>query len=348
MRVGNALEKADAGSAVLAGWASPRDGKRMILVTGAGGFVGAAVVSELARRGISYRAVTRTPREGSLCIGDIDPRTDWTAALDGVDAIIHLASRAHVMDEAIASPGAQLRSLNVDSTLNLASQAIKAGVKRFVFISSIKVNGEATKPGRPFTAEDTPRPQNPYAQSKHDSEKGLFALARAPGSELEVTVIRPPLVYGPGVKANFATMMDWVNRGIPLPLGSVNNKRSFVFVDNLADLIALSAIHPNAAGQVFLVSDDEDISTTELFKKLAQALGRPSWMMPLPIPFLNFGAAMIGQRAITSRLTESLQVDVTKTREILGWQPRDSLSEGLRQTARSFQALHLDQVPRSA
>ena len=163
-----------------------------------------------------------------------------------------------------------------------------------------------------------------------------------------MTVIRPPLVYGPGVKANFATMMDWVNRGIPLPLGSVNNKRSFVFVGNLADLIILSAIHPKAAGQVFLVSDGEDISTTDLFKKMAQALGRQSWMMPVPAPLLNFGAAMIGQRAITSRLTDSLQVDVTKTREMLGWEPRKSVSEGLRQTARSFQRLDLDPVAQSA
>jgi UDP-glucose 4-epimerase len=321
---------------------------KMLLVTGAGGFVGTAVVAELARRGISYRAVTRTPREGFFCIGNIDPWTDWTAALDGVDAIIHLASRAHVMNETVADPTAHLRSVNVDSTLNLASQAIKAGVKRFVFISSIKVNGEATKLGRPFTAEDPPRPQNPYAQSKHDAEQGLFALARDSGADFEVTVIRPPLVYGPGVKANFATMMDWVNRGVPLPLGSVNNKRSFVFVGNLADLIILSATHPKAAGQIFLVSDDEDISTTDLFKKMAQALGRPSWMMPLPTPLLNFGAAMIGQRAITSRLTDSLQVDVTKTRELLGWEPRKSVSEGLRQTARSFQRLDLDPVAQSA
>lgn len=320
----------------------------MILVTGAGGFVGTAVVAELAKQGMSYRAVTRTPREGFYCIGDIGPRTDWTVALDGVDTVIHLASRAHVMNETAVDPATHLRSVNVDSTLNLASQAIRAGVRRFVFISSIKVNGEATMPGRPFTAEDTPCPQNLYAQSKLAAEQGLFALASKPGADFEVTVIRPPLVYGPGVKANFATMMDWVNRGIPLPLGSVNNKRSFVYVGNLADLIILSAIHPKAAGQVFLVSDDEDISTTELFRKMARALRRSSWMMPLPTPLLNFGAAMIGQRAVTSRLTDSLQVDVTKTRELLGWVPRKSVSEGLRQTARSFQRLDLDPVAQSA
>lgn len=328
--------------------ANPRNGVKMILVTGAGGFVGTAVVAELARQGISYRGVTRRPRVGFFNIGDIDPRTDWTAALDGVDAIIHLASRAHVMDETVADSTTHLRSINVDSTLNLAEQAIKAGVKRLVFVSSIKVNGESTRPDRPFTAEDTPRPRNPYAQSKLDAEQGLFALARESGSDFEVTVIRPPLVYGPGVKANFATMLDWVNRGIPLPLGSINNKRSFVFVGNLADLIILSAMHPNAAGQVFLVSDGEDISTTDLLRKMAQALGRPSWVMPVPAPLLNMGAAMIGRRAITSRLTDSLQVDVTKTRELLGWEPRKDVSEGLRQTARCFQRLDLDQIAQSA
>ena len=320
----------------------------MILVTGAGGFVGTAVVSELFEQGISHRAVTRAPREGCFGIGNISPRTDWTAALDGIDAIIHLASRAHVMNETVADPVAHLRAVNVDSTLNLARQAVKAGVKRFVFISSIKVNGEATQPGRPFTAEDTPDPQNPYAQSKLDAEQGLFALSKESG--LEVTVIRPPLVYGPGVKANFATMMDWVNRGIPLPFGYVNNKRSFIFVGNLADLIILATIHPNAAGQVFLVSDGEDISTTELFRKIAQALGRRSWMMPLPASLVTLAATAIGQSAVASRLTDSLQVDVTKTMALLGWVPRKSVSEGLRQTARSFQRpdLYLDREARSA
>jgi UDP-glucose 4-epimerase len=318
----------------------------MILVTGAGGFVGTAVVSELARQGISYRAVTRAPREGCFAVGNIGPRTDWTAALDGVDAIIHLASRAHVTNETVADPTAQFRTANLDSTLNLARQATKAGVRRFVFISSIKVNGEATQPGRPFTAEDPPNPQNPYAQSKLDAEQGLFALSEKSG--LEVTVIRPPLVYGPGVKANFATMMDWVNRGIPLPLGSVHNRRSFVFVANLADLIVLAASHPNAAGQVFLVSDGEDISTTELFKMMAQALGRPSLIMPLPASLVTLAAAAIGRGALATRLTDSLQLDFTKTRALLGWVPRKSVSEGLWQTARCFQRPDLYLLDRQA
>ena len=274
----------------------------MILVTGAGGFVGKAVISELTRRGIFYRAVTRRPRDGYLGIGNIDPATDWAHALEGVETVVHLASRAHVLNEKVASPATRFQSADVDATLNLARQAATAGVKRFVFISSIKVNGEATLPGRPFTAEDAPNPQNPYAKSKFDAEHRLFALSTETG--LEVSVVRPPLVYGPGVKANFATMMEWVNRGIPLPFGAVSNKRSFVFVDNLADLIILTAIHPKAGGQVFLVSDGEDISTAELLQRMAQALGRPSWIMPVPAPVLTFAAAALGQRALTSRLIE--------------------------------------------
>lgn len=320
----------------------------MILVTGAGGFIGTALVSELARRAIPHRTVTRARRDGDFGIGNIDPRTDWTAALDGVHTIIHLATRAHIFNETVADPTAQFGAANVDSTLNLARQAIKAGAKRFVFISSIKVNGEATERGLPFTAEDTPSPQNQYARLKLEAEQGLFALSRSHG--LEVTIIRPPLVYGPGVKANFAKMIEWVDRGIPLPLGSIDNKRSFVFVGNLADLIILTTLHPNAGGQVFLVSDGEDISTTELFRKIALALGRPSLLVPIPAFLLAFAAAALGQSATASRLTDSLQVDVTKTRALLGWAPREDIDGALLQTVRSFQRrdLYLDPQARSA
>jgi nucleoside-diphosphate-sugar epimerase len=311
----------------------------MILVTGAGGFVGTAVVSELAKRGISHRAVTRAQREGCFGVGNIDSSTDWTAGLDRVHTIIHLASRTRVASETVAGDITRFQAADVDSTLNLARQAIQAGIRRFVFISTIKVNGEATEPGRPFTAEDTPNPQNPYSQSKFEAERGLLALSRESG--LEVTIIRPPLVYGPGVKANFAMMLDWVNRGIPL-LGSVFNKRSFVFVGNLADLVILTTIHPNAAGRVFLVSDGEDLSTTELFRRMARALGRPSRVMPLPASLLTLAAAAVGQRGVASRLTESLQVDATKTRQLLGWAPRKNVDEGLWLTARAFQGLDLE------
>jgi nucleoside-diphosphate-sugar epimerase len=252
------------------------------------------------------------------------------------------------LNDMVAEPIAHFRAANVDSTLNLARQVIKAGVKRFVFISSIKVNGEATQRGRPFTADDTPNPQNQYAQFRLEAEQGLFALSRRHG--LEVAVIRPPMVYGPGVKANFAKMIEWVNRLIPLPLGSIDDKRSFVFVGNLADLIILTTVHPNAGGQIFLVSDGEDVSTTELFRKIARALGRPPLLLPIPAFLLAFAATAIGQSAIASRLTDSLQVDVTQTRALLGWAPRDSFDEGLLQTVRSFQRrdLYLDPQARSA
>lgn len=320
----------------------------MILITGAGGFVGTSLVSEMARRRMPYRAVTRRRGQSSIVIPDIDGRTDWTAALEDVDVVIHLASRAHVTRDTAPVAEAQIQCTNVDATLNLARQAARAGAKRFVFISSIKVNGETTSRGRPFTAADRPNPQNPYAQSKLDAELGLFAIARATG--LEVTVIRPPLVYGPGVKANFGTMMEWIDRGIPLPLGAVGNKRSFVYVGNLVDLIVVAARHPGAAGEVFVVSDGEDMSTTELFRRLARALGRQCWVLPVPASLLKLAATLLGRRDVANRLIDSLQVDFTRTREILGWTPRICVDDGLEQTARSFQQaeLALDPIARSA
>lgn len=295
-----------------------------------------------------YRAVTRRG-SNSFVIPNIDEQTDWTAALEGVDVIVHLASRAHQDTDGTASFDERpIQRDNVAATLNLARQAVRAGVKRFVFISSIKVNGEATVPGEPFTAADRPNPQNHYARAKLDCETGLFALSRHTG--LEVTVIRPPLVYGPGVKANFSTMMQWIDRGVPLPLGAVNNKRSFVYVGNLVDLIIVAAGHARAAGEVFTVSDGEDMSTTELYRRLAQALGRQCWFMPVPISLLKLAATMFGRRGVASRLIDSLQVDFSKTREILGWTPRIDVDYGLRQTARSFQQaeLALDPIARSA
>lgn len=310
----------------------------MILVTGAGGFIGTALISELARRDLAFRAVSRLA--GRFAIRQIEPDTDWTAALDGVEAVVHLASNAHTLG--------RMPEPSVEATLNLARQAAAAGVKRFVFISSIKVNGEATELGRPFTADDPPNPQDAYARAKLETEQGLFALARE--TRLEVTAIRPPLVYGPGVKANFAAMMEWANRGIPFPLRTFDNKRSFAFVGNVIDLIILCVSHPGAAGEVFLVSDGEDISTVDLFRRMAAALGRTSRMLPVPPQVLTFVATAIGRRTVAARLTGSLQLDLAKTRKLLGWTPPFSVDEGLRATARCFRQaeLTLDRIARSA
>jgi nucleoside-diphosphate-sugar epimerase len=225
--------------------------------------------------------------------------------------------------------------VNVETTLQLASQAAACGVKRFIFISSIKVNGEQTEPGRPFRPDDTPAPQDPYGISKMEAEAGLREVAQETG--MEVVIIRPPLVYGPGVKANFASMVKWLQRGVPLPLGAIHNCRSLVALDNLVDLIITCIHHPAAANQTFLVSDGEDVSTTELLRRMGAALGRPARLLPVPQQMLEWGAALAGKRDMAQRLFSSLQVDMDKTRQLLGWAPPVSLEQGLLQVAQSVQ-----------
>ena len=252
----------------------------------------------------------------------------------GVQIVIHAAARVHVMSESSADPLAEFRKVNVDGTLNLARQAVAAGVRRFIFVSSIKVNGEGTEPGKPYKADDAPAPVDPYGISKLEAEHGLLALAAETG--MEVVIIRPVLVYGPGVKANFRSMMNWLNKGIPLPLGSIRNKRSLVALDNLVDLIVTCIEHPAAANQVFLVSDGEDLSTTELLRRMGAALGKPARLLPLPGAWLNGAACLLGKGAIAQRLCGSLQVDIEKTRRLLGWTPPVTVDEALRKTARHF------------
>lgn len=317
----------------------------MILVTGATGFVGSSLVHRLAMdqglRGVvaaARRADRRWPeRVNPVQVGDLMPTTDWHAALQGVSQVVHLAARVHIMNDRSLDPLAEFRHVNVEGTANLARQAAAAGVKRFVYLSSIKVNGDSTELGRPFTAADTPAPDDPYGVSKHEAEQLLRLIASETG--MEVVIIRPPLVYGPRVKANFESMMRWLAYGIPLPLAAVtNNRRSLVALDNLVDLIATCLRHPGAANQTFLVSDGEDLSTATLLRRMGAALGSPARLFYAPVAVLKLGAAMLGKQSICQRLCGSLQVDIRKTQEFLGWTPPVSVDEGLRRAADEFRA----------
>jgi len=311
------------------------------LITGGDGFIGKAVVAALAQRGHPYRLTRRTPArdfeatwtpvaEGSTAV---DP-ADGCESLRGHDAIIHLAARAHILRDQAADPRMAYRAANTHSTLRLAQQAASAGVRRFVFVSTLKVHGEKSLPRQAFTEAMAPAPADPYALSKHEAELGLRAIAEQTG--MEVVIIRPPLVYGPGVKANFAALMRAVARGWPLPLGAIDNRRSLVALDNLVDFILTCLDHPAAANQTFLVSDGEDLSTPDLLRRLGVALGRPARLLPVPAPLLIAGAALLGRRAAAERLCGNLQVDICKARSLLGWQPPISVDAGLRRTAQAM------------
>jgi len=253
---------------------------------------------------------------------------DWGKVLFGITTVVHLAARVHVMHDTEADPLMAFRVVNVEGTLNLTRQAAAAGVKRFVFISSVKVNGELTQSGRAFTEADSPDPQDAYGLSKHEAEQGLRQLAVDTG--MEVVIIRPPLVYGPGVKANFAALMRAVQRGWPLPLGAVPNQRSLVALSNLVDFIVTCIAHPQAANQTFLVSDGQDLSTTELVRGMARAAGVPARLLPVPVWALQAGATLLGKGGAVQRLCGNLQVDISKARQLLGWVPPISIDEGLR------------------
>jgi nucleoside-diphosphate-sugar epimerase len=308
----------------------------VILVTGATGFVGKAVVQRLLADDKSQRVVVAVRLDGRQwaeqvvpCVtGDLEPDTDWSLALNGVSSVVHCASRVHVMHDTEADPLTAFRAVNVDSALNLARQAASAGVNRFVFISSVKVNGESTQQGQKFTEADVPNPQDAYSMSKHEAEHGLRQLAADTG--MEVVIIRPPLVYGPGVKANFAALLRAVQRGWPLPLGAVHNRRSLVALDNLVDLIVTCITHPQAATQIFLVSDGRDLSTTELVRGMADVAGVPARLLPVPVWALQAGASLLGKGDVVQRLCGNLQVDASKARRLLGWVPPVSVEEGLR------------------
>ncbi|UXZ95017.1 SDR family oxidoreductase [Pseudomonas phytophila] len=312
-----------------------------ILLTGATGFVGKALLSSLIDQGSEVIAVVRgssaqvDPRARLGRIVSLDEKTEWRDCLDGVQIVIHSAARVHVMAETDLDPLAAFRRVNVQGTLNLARQAAAAGVKRFIFVSSIKVNGEGTSMGRPYRADDPPAPVDPYGISKMEAEQGLRSLAGQTG--MEVVIIRPVLVYGPGVRANFLSMMRWLDRGVPLPFGAIKNRRSLVSLDNLVDLINVCITHPAAANQTFLVSDGEDLSTTVLLQRMGHALGKRTRLVPVPSVLLELTAILLGKRALSRRICGSLQVDIEKNRLLLGWTPGVKLDHALSMTALHYQ-----------
>lgn len=303
-----------------------------ILVTGATGFVGRALCRHLQGQGCEVLAAVRGSAQGlqakrSVPIGDLSKATDWAHALTGVAVVVHLAARVHVMHEAAADPAALFNAVNIDATSHLVKSAARAGVKRFVFISTIKVNGECTRTGHPFTEADMPAPQDAYAHSKYQAEEALKDLAAQLG--MEWVIIRPPLVYGPGVKANFAALAKAVARGWPLPLGSISNQRSLIGLENLVDFITCCTRHPQAANQTFLISDGRDLSTPELVRQLAQAAGVRAKLPRVPVVLLKIAAAMLGKKGAVERMCESLQVDIRKARTLLQWEPPQTVAQGL-------------------
>jgi nucleoside-diphosphate-sugar epimerase len=281
-------------------------------------------------------ATSVLPAIECVLVGAVNGSTDWCAALANVQIVVHLAARVHVMHDQSADPMAEFRQVNVQGTLHLARQAAAAGVRRFVFVSSVKVNGESTCPGRAFLESDPPNPQDAYGTSKHEAEQGLRQLALETG--LEVVIIRPPLVYGPGVKANFAALMRVVQKGWPLPLGAVNNRRSLVALDNLTDFIMTVITHPAAANQTFLISDGQDLSTAELIRAMADAAHTRARLMSVPLWVLAWGGRLTGKTQAVGRLCENLQVDSSKARDLLGWVPVVSVQEGLRRVILGKQA----------
>ncbi|MDA8730267.1 SDR family oxidoreductase [Alphaproteobacteria bacterium] len=304
-----------------------------LLLTGANGFLGSRLAVTLnAKPYVRLTAAVRRSVQLSAMnvveVQSLDANTDWSDAVTEQQVVIHTAARAHIMKNEAADPLVEYRRVNVDGTLNLARQAVDAGVTRFIFISSIKVNGEQTTCGGVYKAEDLPVPEDAYGISKYEAEQGLLQIAANTG--LEVVIIRPPLVYGPGVKGNFFSMMRVVKKGFPLPLGAVHNKRSLVALDNLVDLIITCIDHPAAANQVFLAGDGEDLSTTELLRGVAKAAGVLSRLIPVPAAVLMFGASLLGKKEMAQRLLGSLQVDISKARDLLGWTPPLSVEEGLR------------------
>lgn len=308
------------------------------LVTGANGFVGRAICAGLFRQGFKVRAATRQAHAELVqyqqaFITDINRQTQWFDALQNVDVVVHLAARVHVMQETASNPLADFLEVNLHGTENLALQAAKAGVKRFVYISSVKVHGEMTSTGSPWTETHTPMPQDAYGTSKWQAEQVLHKIAHDTG--MQIVIIRPPLVYGPGVRANFAALLRAVRQGWPLPVASINNRRSLVALDNLVDFTLLCVRHTQAANQTFLISDGHDLSTCDLVRGLARAAGVSTWLLPVPVWALKTGAVLLGKGAAMQRLCGNLQIDISKAHQLLSWKPVIDVDEGLRRVAKN-------------
>ncbi len=312
-----------------------------ILVTGANGFIGRALLHRLvALPDLSVRAAVRDPasdlsaKVDSISVGNISDTTDWRPAVSDIDVVIHTAGRAHVMRETHSDPLLEFRRVNVQGTLSLARQASEAGVRRMLFLSSIKVNGERTLEGSPFRSGDPPTPLDPYGQSKLEAELGLSALARETG--LSTVILRLPLVYGPGVKGNFNRLMQFVKSGIPLPFGMIHNQRSMINVENLTDLVLRCVLAKVVDGRTLLASDARDLSTSELISLIASAMGKTPRLFPAPLPLLRVVGSLLGMRAEIDRLCSSLQLDITETRRLLNWKPAVSVEQGIQQTVQAF------------
>jgi nucleoside-diphosphate-sugar epimerase len=318
---------------------------RSVLVTGATGFVGRFLCSAMVSEGWKVRAAIRfeadavrlPPGVEPVLVGPINPDTEWLEALHGMDVVVHLAARVHVMTDHSADPLTEFRWVNVAGTGRLAREAARVGVNRLIFVSSIKVNGEETS--EPFTPDSLPRPSDPYGISKWEAEQTLRGIETETG--LEVVIIRPPLIYGPGVKANFLTMMKTIQRGIFLPLASVSNKRSLIYIGNLVDALSVCAVHPGAAGKTYLVSDGDDVSTPELIRRVARSLGKPARLLPFPTPLLRLVGRITGNKAAFDRLLSSLVVESGNIRLDLDWQPPFTMEEGLKLTSEWFQGAYV-------
>lgn len=312
-----------------------------VLVTGANGFVGQSVCPHLVDAKFSVRKAIRRKTENPVMqedcqiVGDINANTDWSQALVGMDSVVHLAARAHVVNDFVTDPLSEYRKINVEGTVNLARQAVKAKVRRFIFVSSVKVNGERTE-GKSFTENDNPKPEDAYGISKFEAEQALRQIAEE--TNLELVILRPPLIYGAAVKANFYQLLNTVYKGMPLPLGKIKNQRSLLYVNAFADAIKACLVQPNAIGKTFLVSDEKSLSTPDLITTLGESLQRPARLLNVPVSWMKLGCKILGKAAAIEKLTSSLVIDDSKIRQELNWSSPYSFELGMQKTAEWFLA----------